>query len=135
MALFGHIPPDGECIMPFSLKRVAGVLAIAGALSLATFAYTNTNTVAPSAAGAGSGAISGYDITDVHYVLGETDPADVASVTFTMDPAPAAGATVTIRLADAGPWYSCTVSVASADCDTTGATVAGATNLTVVAAD
>lgn len=111
------------------------MLGVTLVLSMATFAYTNSNTVGPSNAGAGSGTISGYAITGVSYDLNATDPTTIDTVTFTMDVAPAAGATVTIRLADAGTWYSCTVTGTSASCDTTGAAVADATNLTVVAAD
>ena len=116
---------------------VAGV-ATAG-LTLGTYAYTAANTVPASKAGDGSGAITGYTASSVHYNLNATNPQNIDSVTFTLNSAPVAGSTVKIKLVAAGStWYSCTMSgtpAVNASCTTTGATVATADQLTVVAAD
>ena len=122
--------------MSFSIKRLAGIAVVATGLSVATFAFTATNTVEASKAGSGSGGITGYAVSAVDYVLNSTDPSTIDSVSFTLDTAPKAGSTVKIQLVPTtGAWYDCTVVDADATCTTTGATVLTATDLTVVAAD
>ena len=101
-------------------------------LGLATWAFTAANTVPNTSAGAGSGSITGYTISNVQYGLNATTPSNLDQVTFTITPATAT--TVRIQLAPAGSWYSCTNSSGSVTCNTTSpqATVAAATQLTVV---
>ena len=117
------------------MVAAAGLVAVTGG----TYAYTAANTVPATKAGDGSGAISGYTASAVHYNLNATNPQNIDSVTFTLNSAPAAGATVKVKLVAAGTtWYSCTMSgtpAVNASCTTTGATVATADQLTVVAAD
>ena len=114
---------------------MAGLL-VAGAIIAAVGAFTASNTVPPSKAGAGSGAISGYTVSSVHYTLGATDPTQIASVGFNLDTAPVAGSSIKIKLVSSGStWYSCTNATTAVTCTTTGATVASADSLTVVVAD
>jgi hypothetical protein len=105
------------------------VLAATGA-----YVFTASNTVPATKAGSGSGAITGYTISNVAYNLNATDPNNIDTVTF--DIAPTAAGTVKIQLLNGGTWYDCTNSSGSVSCDTTvgsQATVNPAVQLTVVA--
>ncbi len=64
--------------------RFATVLVLAGAIVAGTYAFTAANTVPASHAGDGSGAVTGYTVTNVHYTL-NANPATIDSVAFTVD--------------------------------------------------
>ena len=117
------------------IGRIATVTMLAGVLIAGTFAYTAANTVPTSKAGDGSGAVSGYTVSAVHYVLNGTSPQNVDSVTFTLDTAPVAGSTIKAQV-DGTNWYTCTNVTTAVTCTTTSpqATVVGATSLRVVVA-
>jgi hypothetical protein len=114
-------------------RRTVIVVLLAVALGAGAFAYAATNTVPGSTAGSGSGAISGYTISSVSYTLNATTPTNLDQVAFTI--APTAASTIKAQLAAGGTWYSCTNAAGSVTCNTTSpqATVAAATQLTVVA--
>lgn len=120
-------------------RRVLGVGLLVTGLTAATYAFTAANVVPATKAGDGAGAITGYTVSTVHYNLNATNPQNIDSATFTFNSAPVAGSTVKVQLdTPSGSWYSCTMSGApavNASCTTTGATVAAADQLTVVAAD
>ena len=126
-----------------SKKRLFVAFAAVAVLGLAGSAYTNANTFAAEPkAGAGSQAISGYDISNVHYDLNATDPQNIDSLDFELDGEPAASATIKYRLSPAGAWSGDCGHVNSGgtatitDCAAPGgSTVAGVTDLTVVVAD
>jgi hypothetical protein len=120
-----------------SLGRVTTVVLTACALVAGTYAFTAANTVPASRAGDGSGAVSGYVVSTVHYQLNGTNPGNIDAVTFTLDSAPVAGSTITAQLTPAGSWYSCSNAGANVTCATTApqATVVAATALRVVVAD
>jgi hypothetical protein len=109
------------------------VTLLAIGLGAGAFAYAATNTVPGSNAGSGSGAISGYTITNVAYTPNATTPTNLDQVAFTISPTTTS--TLKVQLAAAGSWYSCTNTAGSVTCNTTSpqATVAAATQLTVVA--
>jgi hypothetical protein len=112
-----------------------GGAAVAGVMAVGGYAFTASNTVAASKAGDGQGAITGYDVSSVHYTLDATDPSTVTSVGFTLNSIPAAGSTIKVQLVSTGSWYTCTTPTTTAvTCTTTGATVAPADNLRVVIA-
>jgi hypothetical protein len=117
------------------LSRLRLIVITASALALGggVYAYAASNTVPTTTAGAGSGTISGYAVSNVVYGLNATTPTNLDQVTFTI--APTTAATVKAQLASAGTWYSCTNTAGSVTCNTTSpqATVAAATQLTVVA--
>ena len=105
--------------------------------SFATVAYASAaaNTVPASKAGDGSGAITGYTVSAIHYVLNST-PTTIDSVTFTLNSAPVAGSTIKIKLVAAGStWYTCTNVTTAVTCTTTGAAVSPADSLEVVVSD
>jgi len=106
---------------------------IALLLAVGVYAFAASNTVPGTEAGSGSGAISGYTVSSVAYGLNATTPTNIDSVTFTISPTSAG--TVKIQLASGGSWYSCTNTSGSVSCNTTSpqASVAAATQLTVVA--
>ena len=112
--------------------RLLATLVVAGVLATATYAFTASNTVPASRAGDGSGAISGYTVSGVAYTLNATYPSNLDSVAFTLD---AAASVAKIKLVAAGStWYSCTnPSANNWTCSTTGAAVAPADQLQVVA--
>jgi hypothetical protein len=117
------------------LSRLRLIVVTVGALALGAgvYAYAASNTVPSTTAGAGSGTISGYTVSNVAYGLNATTPTNLDQVTFTI--APTTATTVKAQLASAGTWYSCTNTAGSVTCNTTSpqATVAAATQLTVVA--
>ena len=116
-----------------SRTRAVVVAVIALLLAVGVYAFAASNTVPGTEAGSGSGAISGYTVSSVAYGLNATTPTNIDSVTFTISPTSAG--TVKIQLAPGGSWYSCTNTSGSVSCNTTSpqATVAAATQLTVVA--
>lgn len=116
-----------------SRTRAVVVAVIAMLLAVGVYAFAASNTVPGTEAGSGSGAISGYTVSSVAYGLNSTTPTNIDSVTFTISPTSAG--TVKIQLASGGSWYSCTNTSGSVSCNTTSpqATVAAATQLTVVA--
>ena len=115
--------------------KMATVLLIVLVLSMAIYAFAAANTVPASSAGDGSGAISGYTVSAIHYNLNATNPGNIDSVTFTLSTAPVSGGTTKITL-DGTNWYSCTNVTTAITCTTTTpqATVVSATNLRVVVA-
>lgn len=114
-------------------RRTVVVALLALGLGAGAFAYAASNTVPGSNAGSGSGAISGYTVSGVAYTLNATTPTNLDQVAFTI--APTAATTVKAQLAAGGSWYSCANAAGSVTCNTTSpqATVAAATQLTVVA--
>jgi len=114
------------------LKYLAALIA-AICVAAGAYAFTASNTVPGSSAGAGSGAISGYTVSNIAYTLGST-PTDLASVAFTLDKT---AGTVKAQVQTGGSWYSCTNGGSGNNwsCDTTSpqATVQPADQLTVVA--
>lgn len=134
MHTFG-IPDRAAPPSPPSWRAIAGVAAIAGALGLGSFAFTASNTVPDTKAGDGTGTVSGYVVSSVHYGLNATDPTKADSVTFTLDSTPVSGSTIKTKVG--GSWYSCTNSAAAVTCATTSpqATVQPITTLQVVVAD
>lgn len=115
--------------------RVLGAVAASAVLGMSGYAYTAANTVEATAAGAGSGAITGYTATDVAYTLNSTNAANIDAVAFTI--APITAGTVRTQLVAGGAFYPCSNAAGSVTCATTApqATVGGASSLTVVAID
>jgi hypothetical protein len=117
-----------------SIGRVATVLVLSGAIVAGTYAFTAANTVPDSKAGDGTGAVTGYVLSSVHYNLNATTPTNVDSVTFALDSAPVAGSTIRAQI-NAGSWFTCTNTGVNVTCNTPAATVAATTSLRVVVAD
>jgi hypothetical protein len=112
--------------------RYIAIFALVLVLAGATYAFAAANTVPTSKAGDGSGAISGYQVGNIHYILNAVNPATIDTVTFTLDTAPTVG-TIKIKLNTI--WYSCPISgTTSITCSTIGELVSTATNLQVVIA-
>jgi hypothetical protein len=106
------------------IKLLAAVVASA-AIGGGVYAFTASNTVPSTTAGAGSGAVSGYTVTNLHYALNATTPGNVDSLTFTISPTVPSTSSgkvvIQTALTAGGPTnYTCTT-------DTTGATVTCAT--------
>ena len=100
-------------------------------LSVAVYGFAAANTVPASYAGDGSGLISGYDITNIHYTLNAANPANIQTVTFDITPTSAGDVRITM---DGSTWYTCANSSGSVSCSVTQAALTAA-NLRVVAAE
>ena len=115
--------------------KVFVIAIVAFAFASVATAYAAANTVPASKAGDGSGAISGYTVSAIHYNLNST-PTTIDSVTFTLNSAPVAGSTIKIKLVAAGStWYTCSNVTTAVTCITTGASVSTADMLEVVVSD
>jgi hypothetical protein len=122
---------------------ILGAIVVALAIGGGAYAFTASNTVPASTVGAGAGAVSGFTITNLHYVLDTTTPANIDSLTFTISPTlPNTGSgkvVISAALSTGGPTnYTCTTDVTGAlvTCVTTTPqlTAALVTGVTVVAA-
>jgi hypothetical protein len=116
-------------------------MGFVGLMATATYAYTDTNTVPVSAAGNGSGVISGYTATNITYTLNATDPTLITKVTFGLTAPTGANApastNVKAKLVSTGTTYnSCSlVSGTTWDCTLgSGVAVTAANSLTIIAA-
>lgn len=108
-------------------------LCCAGVAAGGSYVYTASNTVPTSYAGIGNNVVNGYTVSNLVYTLNAANPRNVDSVSFTLTTAGSVvPSAVSVQLASAGTWYSCTASL-TPTCTTTGATAAGATNFTAVA--
>ena len=104
---------------------IAGLLAV---LFVGRAAFAAANTVPATSAGAGSGAVSGFTISNIDYHLNATTPTNVDSVTYTATADNGStGTTLTIytRFVTSGSWYTCTRTGGTAPahnvtCDTDG---------------
>lgn len=126
---------------PFMRLIVAGVTAatVAGG----AYAFTASNTVPNSVAGSGSGTVSGYTVSALHYGLNAANPANIDSLTFTISPAvPNTGSgkvEIQAALSSGGPnTYVCTTDTAGSTvtCPTASPQLTAATlsTVTVIAA-
>jgi hypothetical protein len=118
---------------------VLASMAIAGG----AYAFTAANTVPSSNAGAGVGTVSGFVITNLHYGLNTTTPANIDSLTFTVAPVIPSTSSgkvlVSAILSTGGPTtYTCTTNTTGdlVTCPTTSPQLTAAllTSVTVVAA-
>lgn len=114
-----------------------GVLVVL--LVAVSFAYAAANTVPVTGAGDGSATISGYTVTNVHYVLSGGDASTIESVTFSLTPVEnnaLAPTTVKVKLQSSGStWYTCNSSGTTWSCPVNGpVAVTVADNLRIVAA-
>ena len=105
--------------MPKHISTTRLLVALVAAIVIAggTYAFTAANTVPASNAGAGTGTVSGYTVTNVHYTLNTTTPVNIDSMTFNVSPTiPNTGqgkVTVQAGLTTGGPnTYTCTTNVA-----------------------
>jgi hypothetical protein len=104
-------------------KIVLAVVALV-VLSSMAFAFAAANTVPQNlrAGDGNSGAISGYEVSDVSYTYNADDHGLIDEVDFTLS---AAANHVQIQLVTDGPYYDCTVSGGTTvACDTTAGTQA-----------
>lgn len=126
-------------------QKITIIMAVLIALVIGggVYAFTASNTVPNTTAGSGSGTVSGYTVSNLHYNLNATTPNNIDSLTFTITPAvPSAGSgkvTISATLSAGGPnTYTCTTDTAgtTVTCPTTSPqlTASTLTSVTVVAA-
>ena len=84
-------------------RRLVLVIAAAAALAFAAYAFTAANTVPATKAGDGSGAITGYTVSNIAYQLEAGNPANIDSVSFDLD---AAAGTVQVKVVNASATYT-----------------------------
>ena len=91
--------------------RLVVMFAVALIFATAAYGFAASNTVPTSNAGDGSGTISGYTVSAVHYTLNATNPANIDTVTFTVAPAIPATGSVVVKLVSSGTTFkTCTPS-------------------------
>jgi hypothetical protein len=100
-------------------------------LSVAVYGFAAANTVPASSAGDGSGAISGYAISNIHYTLSAANPANIATVAFTIVPASAGDVRITM---DGATWSTCANAAGAVTCAVSQPALSAA-SLRVVAAE
>lgn len=100
-------------------------------LSVAVYGFAAANTVPASSAGDGSGAISGYDISNIHYALNAANPANIQTVTFDILPVSAGDVRITM---DGATWSTCVNAAGSVTCAVSQPALSAA-SLRVVAAE
>ena len=125
---------------PITIIAAVGIgLLIAGG----AYAFTASNTVPSATVGAGTGAVSGYTITSIHYSLNATTPTNIDSVSFVISPVVPSTSSgkvvISAALSTGGPnSYTCTTDTTGANvtCATTSPQLTAAllTGITVVAA-
>ena len=119
--------------------RTTTVVLLALILSAVAFGFAAANSVPESGAGDGSGAISGYTITNIQYTLDGTDPSTVSAVSFDINATAGASAAAAVEVQLDATWAnSCSnTSGVSWTCTFTGTLpdVSAAATLQVVATD
>jgi hypothetical protein len=89
-------------------------------LAAATYGFAAANDVPDGVAGEGSGAISGYTVSNVKYTLDSSDPTLFAMVQFDLDGS-ASDVYAGIGAGGSIDWVPCTTgAVYDFDCDLTG---------------
>ncbi len=71
----------------FSPLRIVLVAVVAAVVAGGAYAFTAANTVPATNAGSGSGTVSGYTVSSIHYGLNSTTPNNIDSLTFSISPA------------------------------------------------
>lgn len=89
-------------------RSIVWTLLLTLLFAVAAYAFTATNTVPATQAGDGSGAISGYTVSNVAYTLA-ANPANIASWSFDLN---AAAGTVQSKLVSASATYTSCVNSA-----------------------
>ena len=102
--------------------KIMALLVLAVVMSAATFGFAAANTVSDGVGGEGTGAISGYTVSNVVYTLDATDPTQFDTVTFTLN---ANASDVYAGLGNGGTiyWTSCTGGPLDFSCDLSGSTI------------
>jgi hypothetical protein len=86
-------------------RNLVATLFLASVLGTSAYAFTASNTVPPSKGGDGTGAVSGYTVSNISFSIPD-DPTDPTTVTFDLD---AAASTVKASGSDDGTGLvSCT---------------------------
>lgn len=116
-------------------RRLAVILAVAAAFALTAYAFTASNTFADAnnKAGDGSQTITGYQVSNIDYVLQTSDASYIDSVSFNLD---AAAGEVKVKLVSTSSTYTnCTGGPTAWTCDfaTDGQTVLSANQFRVIA--
>jgi hypothetical protein len=113
--------------------KVMMLVVLVLALSGFTFALAAANVVPDTKAGDGTGTITGYTVSTIHYVLNSTTPTTIDSVTFSLD---TTATLVRVKVGPAGSWSpACTFATSTWTCNVAGTAVSTATSLQVVASN
>ncbi|NMC55235.1 MAG: hypothetical protein GYA48_16550 [Chloroflexi bacterium] len=108
------------------------IVMVALALSGFTYAFAAANTVPGTRAGDGTGAISGYTVSNIVYNLNAANPGNIDSVSFSLNEA-----ATTVKASVNGTTFAdCTLSASTWTCTLPAATtVEAAVSLRVIAAN
>src|SRR5437764_10335530 len=96
-------PADASPVaLASTVLRAAAILLFGLALVPVASAFTASNTGGP--AGQGVARVSGYTVSNIHFVPAG-DPSRLSAVSFAI--APAAATTVRVQLSKGSAWYAC----------------------------
>jgi len=117
-----------------SPRRQLALVALAALIVAASaYALTAANAVPATTAGDGTGAITGYAVTSVAYVLATADPSTIDKVTFTVNPI-TTGQVKAKVVAASTTYTTCTNTAGAVSCDfVPDVSVASADQLRVIA--
>lgn len=123
-----------------SRPRNLAIVLVIFLVSLTIYGFAAANTVPESGAGDGSGAVSGYTVSNIAYTLLGSDPSKLQQVDFDVAPTAGAGPASDVRITvDAGTtWVTCAGGAGSWTCAFAGGSepaVSGINSLQVVAVD
>lgn len=108
-----------------------GLLAL---LAVVTYGFAAANTVPATVGGDGQSGVTGYAVSNVHYVLDTTNPSNVNQVTFTLAPAMVPGGSIRISVNGTTFITAPCTGTSSVTCNLTGVTAGSLSSLRVVAA-
>jgi hypothetical protein len=112
------------------------LLGLVGLVAVLTLGFAAANTVPGSNAGDGSGTVSGYTVTNIHYTLDSTNPSNTTQVGFTLNPALSGTGTSRLSLNGGTTWLAAGACSGTTNVTCTAAVaVTSLTNLRIVAAD
>jgi len=83
--------------------RILLSTALVAVVATSAFAFMATNRVDTSYAGEGGGAVLGFHVSDISYVISPTDPSHVVGVSFNLDPADANTVMIKVAKGPDGP--------------------------------
>ncbi len=120
------------------MSKITLAVVVAPAVGGGAYAFTASNTVPATTAGAGSGSVSGFTVTDLHYSLDATTPTIIDSLTFTITRAVPIAGTGKVVISAGPTTYMCSTDTTETvvTCGTVSPQLTAAllTGVTVVAA-
>ncbi len=115
--------------------RFLAMVAFGAIASVAAVGFAAQNTVPATKAGDGTGSVSGYTVSSIHYTLDSNNPPNISAAQFTLSAVPPTGTTLKLQLVGPnGTWYGGTLNGGAGTCSSSGANITCPLSPTVPAA-